>query len=621
MCGDEDDLPGDGMSAADLHGGPARPLPTRRGVLGRGVLGGLAALTGAALFPARGAGAAPAAAAGSFTGFSPVRAAMHVHGSWSEGLGSWEQQFTNASELVDLMFMTDHDFRARANGYLTSLQDIPMVETRTGKARQQALTRSGVSVRLAVESAGSAPATVGCAVQEKPTGWNRLRTSIAGHTIVHTFGTTRLTHGARYEVVVQLSLHPAYGRRPAGHFELRYRFRQGAAARALENGGLTGVVAAPVPAAGTVVTLDLTRDVAALWPDMLARDNCFGGLALVVTSPLKGAVADVAVKDLRIHRAENDEASVVRNQQEVLRTYGPRFPGLVVSTGVELSRSHPHVNLLGVSPRFPDQRGFTPGTAYRRMIADTHALGGVASYNHAFGSSGGPRLAPEAAAQKRREVFAAMLADGLYGADVLEVAYEVRGGVDNEEHLRLWDTFSRRGLFLTGNGANDDHSGQPWAVPGNGFQTGIWAPSTGTPDVMDALRAGRAYAQHPGYWPGGQLDVLVDGALPMGAVQVRSTRSRSLAVSAVGLPEGSVVELVVGEVDHTGDDPSSVVAETLPASAFGRSGTASWTLPTPTSCFARVQVRTSLGRIVGIGNPVWMLREEPAGGIPEARRV
>jgi hypothetical protein len=32
-------------------------------------------------------------------------------------------------------------------------------------------------------------------------------------------------------------------------------------------------------------------------------------------------------------------------------------------------------------------------------------------------------------------------------------------------------------------------------------------------------------------------------------------------------------------------------------------------------------VRDEGGRIVGIGNPVWLLREDPPGGVPAHRRL
>jgi hypothetical protein len=216
-------------------------------------------------------------------------------------------------------------------------------------------------------------------------------------------------------------------------------------------------------------------------------------------------------------------------------------------------------------------------------------------------------------------VFADLKTHDLYGADVLEVGYPLRGQVDIATHLALWDTFSRHVRFLTGNGVNDDHSAKNWRTLNNGFATGIWASSVGHSNLMAALAAGRAFTGHAGKWAGGQIDMLVDGVVPMGKVSVGSQPSRSLAVFAASLPAGSHVEIVAGPVDFTGNDPGSVVLDSIAASAFGADGTVSRTIDTRASVFVRTQVRNSAGAIIGVGNPVWLLRDQPPGGIPAAR--
>ena len=39
----------------------------------------------------------------------------------------------------------------------------------------------------------------------------------------------------------------------------------------------------------------------------------------------------------------------------------------------------------------------------------------------------------------------------------------------------MWDALSRNGLFVTGNGVSDDHSGQGWAEQPNRYYTATWA--------------------------------------------------------------------------------------------------------------------------------------------------
>ena len=214
-----------------------------------------------------------AASAASFTGTRPFLAAMHVHGSWSEQGASWESYGPRGQGLVDVIFMTDHDYRALADRYWTSLQDAPFRSTSTGSFKQKARPRGG-SLSLLAESATSSTASVTMAVDDVSSKaiWDKLRTSIEGQSLRHTFGSSRLTNGATYEVRIRLSNHPVTASRPAGTFQLWFRFGAGlAAGRHLEAGGLVGVVTQGLPAAGTTVTLDLQSQVQQLWPDMTGR--------------------------------------------------------------------------------------------------------------------------------------------------------------------------------------------------------------------------------------------------------------------------------------------------------------------------------------------------------------
>lgn len=185
-----------------------------------------------------------AASAASFTGTRPLLAAMHVHGSWSEQGASWESYGPRGRGLVDVIFMTDHDYRALADRYWTSLQDVPFRSTFTGSFKQRVATKAGRSLSLLAESAATSTATVTMAVDDVSSKalWDKLRTSIEGQSLRHTFGASRLTNTATYEVRIRLSKHPATASRPAGTFQLWFRFGATlAAGRHLETGGLVGL--------------------------------------------------------------------------------------------------------------------------------------------------------------------------------------------------------------------------------------------------------------------------------------------------------------------------------------------------------------------------------------------
>lgn len=599
-----------------LHGGP--PLLTRRQALQAGA----AVAFGAAVLGRPGAAGAAGINPASLTGTDPLVAAMHVHAVYSEGPGSWEQQYANAVAAgVDVLFQTDHDFRARAQNYMSRLSGT-FIGSTTGSWAQHAATFSASGpIRVMVQASGSTPATQTLAMAEKPTAVNNFRTGIDGQTLTHVFGTSRLDAGARYEVVLGLSLHPAQGGRPAGQYSLRYRFQRGATpGRSTEGNGLVGVVLAPMPANGSTVTLNPQADIAAIWPSMLAIDHCSLLLSFVVTSPRKGVVADVRLQSVTVHRVRHDAAGVLAAQQSIQQRYSSAY-GItgIVEEELSVGREPPeHFNTFGATPEFA-LKSVTPTNwkpYYASYVDRMHAAGGVVSYNHPFGASAAPVLSAAQQTQTRRSVFADLLGDDLLGCDVMEVGYRIRGHMPFEQHLALWDTLSRHARFTTGNGASDDHSGNDWRRLSNGFLTGLWAASTSGPALVAALQAGRAYAFHPGQVQGMQLDTLVDGTVRMGAASVNSVGSRTITIALADLPSGCTLELVRGPVDLTGQDPGTTTVRTWSLGAGA--STVSTTVDTSSSCFVRPQLRRG-GALVATGNPTWLLRSAPPGGIPGPR--
>jgi hypothetical protein len=568
-------------------------------------------------------GNAAAGAPGSLIGGKALRVAMHVHASWSEGHASWHAQFDQATtNAIDVLYLTDHEHRAMAFGYATSLSGLPWDVSSTGSFAQKAATSSGGAVRLLAESSSAtSPAAVTMQVKADTAARNRLRTSIAGTTITQRISSAALTNGATYEVVVALSYHPATAGRPGGQYQLIYRF--GArAGRWKEGNGLTGVVGAPAPAAGSVQKLNPAKDVAAIWPDMMAIDNSLYGLSLVARSPKRTAVADIHVTSMTFHRAQTAAASVIANQAAIVSFYRPRYPAVTAYRQIEISMQSPHMNTFGMPQWLPDYSTFSKDhdTRCRQLVQKIHALGGIVSYNHPFGADEGPLLTPAGRIAARRNLFASMNSRHEFGVDILEVGYSLRGRVDAPTHIALWDTFSRNGTFLTGNGVNDDHGGQYWRGHNNGFFTGIWSQSRSDTGLADALRAGRAFTAHLGRYPGAELDMLVDGTVPMGAVSVSTKTSRKLTIYAANVPSGATVQLISGPVDYAGHvDPGTAVARSFAASAFTH-GMATVSVDTSTNRFYRVQVLGSTGQIVGTGNPVWLLRTPPPSGIPGPRR-
>ena len=120
-------------------------------------------------------------------------------------------------------------------------------------------------------------------------------------------------------------------------------------------------------------------------------------------------------------------------------------------------------------------------------------------------------------------------------------------------------------------------------------------------------------------WPLAELDMMADDSVPMGAVDVSNATSHSLSVYVKNLPSGGRVEIFSGPVDYANKvDPGTTVVSSLTASSF-TGGVATATISTTSSRFVRATVRLADSTIVGAGNPIWLLRSQPPGGIPAPR--
>ena len=428
------------------------------------------------------------------------------------------------------------------------------------------------------------------------------------------------------EVLIGLSHHPARSGRPAGTYQVSYRFGTRPAGRRTE--GLLAVVDVPVRVDGwTEVVLDLTADVARAWPDMVAEDNGLNDLWLGASSA-SGQPASVCFSTLRIARdASGDRPLAV--QARVFDAYASTYPGVAVRQGLEVSISSAHSNWFGGRQHLldytsPEAARYVDGShdaEYLGLSAELiHGYGGLGSLNHPFGADPTSTSEQDQDAERRR-LAAELIASRAYGMDILEVGYQVRGGATLATHLALWDTLSRAGVWLTGNGVNDSHGGRnnSWRTHTNRFVTSVLADSTAEPDLLAALAAGRAFVHEVGGF-GGLLEINV-GTCAMGSVSVRAAaRTRPLTIRATDLPRGATVRVVQGPVDHgTALEPGTVTAAVLPATAFA-TGSSTVALDTSRSSFARVEVYTAQGRMVAFSNPVWLLKEQPPVPPAGARR-
>jgi hypothetical protein len=431
--------------------------------------------------------------------------------------------------------------------------------------------------------------------------------------------------GACLELVLSLSYHPPVGGRPAGQYQIAYRFSPTPADTSAH--GLLGIVTVPcIVGVWNSVVLDPVSDAAAIWPDIDPRDNSSADLWLGARS-FDGTVAEGCFDYLRFNRSQTSGDVPIQLQHELVSVYQAMFPQVMINHGVEVSKYGGHLNWFGGVQHLNQYsstalKGSGPRNFKTTACDLVHSYGGLASINHPFGTGSGKLNAVDAQEGASVQTAAGLIAGGAYHADILEVGYRNRGNATLETHLSLWDVMSQNGLWLTGNGVSDDHAGTVgvWATMTNHFLTYAWAASPTEADLLSALQAGRVYCGELGAFTGA-LDLSVEGN-PMGSISVRPDLNRRTAtIIAITLPPDSVVELVQGPVDYAGSIKSSaMIVQTFPAALFG-SGSLDYAVDTSVDSFIRFNVRTGDSVRIAFSNPIFLLRATPRTGIPSARRA
>lgn len=587
-------------------------------------------------------GRAPVALASAIDGTPAVSMAMHIHSSFSEQYGSVQDHlFQAVKNNVNVLWLTDHDHRMKAWQYrsvvhFTSLTaentDGPAWLWQRRVAGSLATSAGGIvtdpaspndpiaggSLAVSALSTSAALAKLGFYAESKPANWN-YRGNLYGQTLTVDVLPTAISGTGYLELLVASSYHQASNGRPAGTYSLSYRIGgPGAPGDRVVNGNQGIVYLAAIPGQWNTVAMTPCDDIAALWPEMQSQDFACYGLTLSAVST--GGQASGNFDYLRFSRQYVSGDLPLATQRDIMSFYTPSYSAVAAYQGLELSLLTPHVNWFGPGVTLGDFTGVTAGnyaSYLRGQVAAIHAAGGVASYNHPFGTSGGTVLPLSTQDSKVSTVAAQLLANNLLDCDLLEVGYTSRAGIDLAHHVALWDVLSRNGRLLTGNGVTDDHIGTNWYGLQSNWITSVWAPGSAQPDLITALRAGRAWTGSLSRFRGG-LDLLADGVCPMGSASVSAVSQRTLTVLATQVPAGGAVEVVRGVCDYTGTTPNSTVVASLAASAL-IGGSASVPIDTTTSCFVRSQVRDSAGVLVALSNPLWLLHETPPTGIPPAR--
>ena len=286
------------------------------------------------------------------------------------------------------------------------------------------------------------------------------------------------------------------------------------------------------------------------------------------------------------------------SQDQALRELQPYFDRLLLIPGMELTTFHGHANLLGVS-RPLDFRAVTDDAqGFDRLLAAAERAGGLVAINHPALPSGEACMGCGWTMRNTdyRRIQAVEVING--------GAVAITGGVADTplSGLAFWQARLNAGDRLTAVGGSDNHLpatdlARPGAV--GSPTTVVWAADLSERAILDGVRAGHVF------------------------VDVEASRDRRIEVSAavgdrtammgdaLAAPAGAAIRFSIHGV-RLGADRWSLIedghAVAAAAGAFtADDATAQVTLPSDGGRhWARVEVRSPEGRLLLLGNPIYL---------------
>lgn len=558
-----------------------------------------------------------------------------------------QAQLAEADRLgIDVLWWTDHDWRMSAVGYWTDVAFDSELTESEGVA--WTWKRAGDLEAAGMHDFRTAPVTTGAdakatALYLSQDVGDDARTAYSIKAVTEQ-GTYRTSlSGQRFEVDVYpdairgngylsfeliTSLRPAMSGRDAGTYRLSYRIGGGRGPEKYETQGNLGLIfkQAPLGQWSTLI-LEPETDISALWPEIDGRDaSSFDILVKVKAS--ESAMSAGYFGGLRIRRSGVDANAPLETQASLMEHYREQFPHIAQLPGLEVSLTNPHLGVYGGELSIPigpdaERGGVLAPDEVEGLVSRLHEQGGLVSYNHPFGTGGGD-LSRTAQIERVRAIAAELISENVFGAELLEVGYRQRGGVDLAGHLKVWDACSRAGVFVTGIGVNDNHSGMGWDTAENNFSTWIYASEPTVGPLSHALKAGRAYFGDLSKY-NGDINIRSANGTTMGQAELQADHGNHITVTVSDLPAGWFVDLVTLDMVKgsettmvTSPEDSDYARISLGASEF-TGGEAAVTIDSAVEQVHRLEVLDNTRQIVAISNPMWLLREGTDFDIPPER--
>ncbi|MEQ9617315.1 MAG: CehA/McbA family metallohydrolase [Phycisphaerales bacterium] len=579
-------------------------------------------------------------------GLSPYSLAMHIHGSMSEGTGSVHASTAGALLAgVDVIWWSDHDWRVQMYTYVTRASlDAPVEPAWFGEAwSPRNLQESNAMTRLAqvlsdaeladrfdfwewmcpdvdmAEGAGYCLIGARCPLPnprlyeiEVEADRRRLIRPLAADISVSVRIRPDVISGDAFPVVhATLSQHENYpGVVDGGVYDILYYLSNTDTVPVL-NGRTLRVPLPYIEGEWNDYTLPVSDDATAGFTHLDARDLSMTYISLGISSR-NNADGVAGFDDLRVDHARNGE-EVFGVQREILADMERFEPGVVHHQGAEFSYFQ-HLNIFVEDTPLYDydrmiaESGFQNkdgtysfdhlrGYSADFVSADIHARGGLVSYNHPFGTAN--TIVP---GLDREQILGELVIERCYGADILEVGYNLRG-LPFHDHLWLWDQLAHSGIFMTGAGMSDAHGGNAagWLTGGaNNMYTWVYAQDTSKGALIEGLRRGRAYFGEMSFW-GGVLDIRTADNDRMGDIVVTDLPAIDLEYYVNELSPAVRVRVIVnGQIlqEQSGFTGETTQFVSVPLEPTG-------------TTIVRVEVYSGGNIPLAISNPIYYRRTVP----------
>jgi len=573
----------------------------------------------------------------------PYSVQLHVHGSFSEGMGSIDSHSYEASQLgVDAIWWSDHDFRISSYQHVDHFGfEGPAEPIDAGESWHVQLKRHSLDEKT-ISSASGAPLEF--VEQPVRAGQRALRLELRGRG--PEFGVQacilaasrkihrrplaggvrmglavypeQLSEDARPYVRILLSEHAPRGDVGLESYSLRY-FLTEEAGEPYREGATFHIPVCASAGRWNDLQLDLSADALRGFPEFPGRDNALYRIVVGVEARNNSHAAAVFDELQLEHRQRGNAMFAV--QRDVIKEVARNYPALVQFQGVEISYASRHLNEFSLHPELIDYDALAQGVPMdgdsgfrqeakfrravtRRAVRGAHQRGGLVSYNHLFGV--GMEHSPRG--RSREQVLEMMQRNRSFGVDILEVGYRDRAGADLADHLWVWDQLALAGQRLVGTGVSDSHGGplERWSGRANNFVSWIYAPELSQAALLEGLRHGRVFFGDIERFDGA-LDMRTSAGDAMGRIVVSTDEKCSLVLRVEGAAAGDQLRVLFDGAESLRMDLKQGSQELK----------YSHNLPASGSSFVRLELLDAAGEAKALGNPIYFVQPgQVSAGLP-----